>query len=90
MNRYSKEVLVNVVTQLAAGMGVPFADAALFAEVLVDADMSGVSTHGVSRLNIYLKRIELGPVSYTHLDVYKRQVAPVEPAPICGTRACDS
>ena len=60
MNRYSKEVLVNVVTQLAAGMGVPFADAALFAEVLVDADMSGVSTHGVSRLNIYLKRIELG------------------------------
>ena len=56
MNRYSKEVLVNVVTQLAAGMGVPFADAALFAEVLVDADMSGVSTHGVSRLNIYLKQ----------------------------------
>ena len=60
MNRYSKEVLVNVVTQLAAGMGVPVADAALFAEVLVDADVSGVSTHGVSRLNIYLKRIELG------------------------------
>ena len=60
MNRYSKEVLVDVVTQLAAGMGVPVADAALFAEVLVDADVSGVSTHGVSRLNIYLKRIELG------------------------------
>ena len=41
-------------------MGVPVADAALFAEVLVDADVSGVSTHGVSRLNIYLKRIDLG------------------------------
>ncbi len=60
MNRYSKEELVGVVTQLAAAMGVPVADAALFAEVLVDADLSGVSTHGVSRLNIYLKRIELG------------------------------
>src|SRR5580658_6009662 len=60
MNRYSKEELVGVVTQLAAAMGVPAADAALFAEVLVDADVSGVSTHGVSRLNIYLKRIELG------------------------------
>jgi LDH2 family malate/lactate/ureidoglycolate dehydrogenase len=60
MNRYSKEELVGVVTQLAAAMGVPVADAELFAEVLVDADVSGVSTHGVSRLNIYLKRIDLG------------------------------
>ena len=60
MNRYPKEVLVRVVSQLAAGMGVPAEDAALFAEVLVDADVNGVSTHGVSRLNIYLKRIELG------------------------------
>jgi LDH2 family malate/lactate/ureidoglycolate dehydrogenase len=39
---------------------VPAADAALFAEVLVDADLHGVSTHGVSRLNIYLKRIDKG------------------------------
>ena len=60
MNRYSKQELVNVVTQLATAMGVPAGDAALFAEVLVDADVNGVSTHGVSRLNIYLKRIELG------------------------------
>ena len=60
MNSYPKEVLVNVVSQLAAAMGVPAEDAALFAEVLVDADLNGVSTHGVSRLNIYLKRIELG------------------------------
>ncbi len=63
MNRYSKEALVRVVSQLAAGMGVPAEDAALFAEVLVDADVNGVSTHGVSRLNIYLKRIELGLIA---------------------------
>ncbi len=60
MNRYPKEQLESLVAQLASGMGVPAEDAALFAEVLVDADLHGVSTHGVSRLNIYLKRIEAG------------------------------
>ena len=57
VKRYGKEQLEGLVAQLAAGMGVPTAEARLFAEVLVDADLHGVSTHGVSRLNIYLKRI---------------------------------
>ena len=35
-------------------------DAQIFADALVDADLHGVSTHGLSRLNIYLRRIELG------------------------------
>ncbi|HZP06280.1 MAG TPA: Ldh family oxidoreductase [Terracidiphilus sp.] len=60
MNRYPKEGLENLVAQLAIGMGVPPDDATLFAESLVDADLHGVPTHGVSRLNIYLKRIEAG------------------------------
>src|SRR5690348_1327788 len=60
VKRYAKVNLESLVAQLAAGMGVPAEDAALFAEVLVDADLHGVSTHGVSRLNIYLKRIEAG------------------------------
>lgn len=60
MKRYAKEQLESLVAQLATGMGVGTEDAALFAEVLVDADLHGVSTHGVSRLNIYLKRIEAG------------------------------
>ncbi|HEV2133334.1 MAG TPA: Ldh family oxidoreductase [Terracidiphilus sp.] len=60
MKRYAKERLESLVAQLAAGIGVPTENAALFAEVLVDADLHGVSTHGVSRLNIYLKRIEAG------------------------------
>lgn len=60
VKRYAKERLEALVAQLAAGMGVPAEDAAHFAEVLVDADLHGVSTHGVSRLNIYLKRIEAG------------------------------
>jgi len=60
MNRYPKEQLQSLVAQLAAGMGSPADDAALFAEALVDADLHGVPTHGVSRLNIYLKRIDAG------------------------------
>jgi LDH2 family malate/lactate/ureidoglycolate dehydrogenase len=60
MNRYPKEQLQSLVAQLAARSGVPGEEAALFAEALVDADLHGVPTHGVSRLNIYLKRIEAG------------------------------
>ena len=60
MSRYPKEQLQSLVAQLAAGMGVPADDAALFAEAMVDADLHGVPTHGVSRLNIYLKRIDAG------------------------------
>ena len=60
MNRYPKDELQNLVAQLASRVGVPAEDAALFAEALVDADLHGVPTHGVSRLNIYLKRIEKG------------------------------
>lgn len=60
VKRYAKEKLERLVAQLAAGMGVAAEDAASFAEVLVDADLHGVSTHGVSRLNIYLKRIDAG------------------------------
>lgn len=46
--------------QLAHAVGVSLEDAALFAEALLDADLHGTSTHGVSRLNIYLKRLEKG------------------------------
>jgi len=48
------------VSRLAVAGGVPADDADVFARVLVDADLQGVSTHGVSRLNIYLQRIEKG------------------------------
>lgn len=60
MKRFPKDQLQAKVAALAMGMGVPGADAAIFAEALVDADLHGVSTHGVSRLNIYLRRIEAG------------------------------
>jgi LDH2 family malate/lactate/ureidoglycolate dehydrogenase len=60
MHRYPKEALTDLVARLAAAMAVPDEDAHLFAEALVDADLHGVPTHGLSRLNIYFKRIEAG------------------------------
>ena len=60
MNRYPREQLESLVARLAFAMGVRSDDAALFAEALVDADLHGVSTHGVSRLDIYFRRIQAG------------------------------
>jgi len=58
--RFKSNELRGLVSRLAVADGVPADDAKVFARVLVDADLQGVSTHGVSRLNIYLQRIEKG------------------------------
>ncbi len=77
MNRYPSLELQSLVSQLTCAMGVPTGDAALFAEVLVDADLHGVSTHGVSRLNIYLKRIEAGLIDPNAVLAVDRQVGSI-------------
>lgn len=58
--RFPKQQLLTLTAQLAQASGMSAADAQTFADALVDADLHGTSTHGLSRLNIYLKRIELG------------------------------
>ncbi len=60
MKRYPKQQLEILIIQLAHAVGVSLEDAALFAKALLDADIHGTSTHGISRLNIYLKRLEKG------------------------------
>jgi LDH2 family malate/lactate/ureidoglycolate dehydrogenase len=59
VKRYPKEQLITLTYRLAHAAGMGADDAHIFAGALVDADLHGVSTHGLSRLNIYLKRIEL-------------------------------
>ena len=54
------EELNAFVKELAEKSGVGQADAAVLADSLVEANLLGVDTHGVSRLPIYLKRISLG------------------------------
>ncbi len=63
MNRCSKEQLQSVTAKLASAVGVPSKDATIFAEALVDAEMQGTSTHGISRLNVYLQRIQKGLIA---------------------------
>jgi LDH2 family malate/lactate/ureidoglycolate dehydrogenase len=58
--RHSPEKVKQLVAALAVASGVRKPDAAILADALVDADIHGTSTHGVSRLNIYLRRIQKG------------------------------
>ena len=57
MNRFQPSYLRQITARLAEHVGVSPEDAEIFARALVDADVHGTSTHGVSRLNIYLERI---------------------------------
>lgn len=60
MKRYSPEQIRKLIAALATAVGVSSADAEIFVGALVDADLHGVATHGVSRLGIYLQRIQAG------------------------------
>lgn len=74
MTRYSVEQLQRLASSLAAAAGVPPDDAAIFAGALVDADLQGVGTHGLSRLGIYLKRIQAGLIDpVAPLSIEKRR-----------------
>ena len=62
MNRYPIEKVKPLVTQIAAKAGIPEEGAAVLADALVEADVYGTATHGISRLNIYVRRIQKGLV----------------------------
>jgi len=60
MKRFDPRTLEAQVTSIATAVGVAPEDAAILADSLVEADIYGVSTHGVSRLNIYVRRMQKG------------------------------
>lgn len=60
--RYRPDQVRRLVVELSVAASVPEADAAILADSLLDADLHGLATHGVSRLNVYLRRIERGLV----------------------------
>ncbi len=60
MKRFPAHEIRDLSAKLVSGAGVPACDAGILARALVDADLQGISTHGVSRLGIYLKRLEKG------------------------------
>lgn len=60
--RVSPSILKEVCKQLFIREQVPEDEANIIANHLVEADLYGVSSHGVSRTNIYLKRLNAGVV----------------------------
>ncbi len=58
--QYPISSVERLVSRLGVAAGVPEAESGILAKALVDADVHGASTHGVSRLNIYLRRIQQG------------------------------
>jgi LDH2 family malate/lactate/ureidoglycolate dehydrogenase len=65
MPNYTPEAVKALVAAIAAAAGVRPPDAAILADALVEADVQGISTHGVSRLNIYVRRIQKGLINPT-------------------------
>jgi len=59
-SRFSPTAVQALAQQIAMAAGVAESDAAILADSLVDADLHGISTHGISRLNIYVRRIQRG------------------------------
>lgn len=52
--------LRNYCIQLFQNLGVPADEAYTNADMVVEADLCGVESHGVTRMGIYLKRLKLG------------------------------
>jgi len=63
MERYDPQTVQNLIADIALASGVLKSDADILADALVDADIHGISTHGVSRLNIYMRRIQRGLIN---------------------------
>ncbi|MGH7942933.1 MAG: Ldh family oxidoreductase [Limisphaerales bacterium] len=59
-DRFNPDLVKALAVAISAKAGVRKSDAAILADALLDADVHGVSTHGVSRLNIYIRRIQKG------------------------------
>src|SRR3954470_10457372 len=62
MERHSPQILKSLAIDISVAAGVVRADAEILADSLVAADLAGTSTHGLSRLAIYLKRISKGVI----------------------------
>src|SRR4051812_9722640 len=82
MERFDPKSLRALAAEIASAAGVPRADATILADSLVAADLAGTSTHGLSRLAIYVKRIHKGVIDPKATLAVERQRA--------GTLAVDA
>ncbi len=56
-------IILEFCRSLLQGAGVPAEDASVVADVLVDTSLEGIDTHGISRLPVYLTRIQNGRIN---------------------------
>jgi ureidoglycolate dehydrogenase (NAD+) len=61
----SAEELVRFASAILNGAGVPEASARLAAEIIVEANLRGVDTHGVWYLDVYARRLRKGLINCT-------------------------
>ena len=61
--RYEPKHLETFTATALIALGIPEADAAVCAARMIDADLRGVDTHGIFRLNHYAQRIRLGGIN---------------------------
>lgn len=66
MKTFSPTELGTYCKNVLTASGVEEGCAQAVAQVLIDADLTGVSTHGVSRMSIYMERLEKGLVAKTN------------------------
>ncbi len=72
---FSPSALVDWGTRLFQAAGLPESEAHLIADHLVEANLRGVDSHGISRFGIYLKRIELGLTARETRLILEREAA---------------
>lgn len=81
MKRFDPESVRKQVELIAAAAGVPHRDSLRFADALVDADLNGTDTHGVTRVNIYIRRLMAGlidPVAKVSVESSRRSVMTID------------
>ncbi len=73
-----ERVLARISKDLLIQVGVPDEQAAMIAEVTVEADLRGLSSHGVLRLPAYIQRVQKGTMTArTELKVIRERGATV-------------
>lgn len=83
MSRYPQSEAHKLIGDLAHAAGVPHLDASILADALMDADLQGTSTHGISRLSIYLERMQQGliePDATLRIDRHSGSILAVDAA----------
>lgn len=71
----AEEKLNRFVVEVLGRVGVPAADAAIVADCLLLANLSGVDSHGIVRLAHYIRRLENGSIK-SHPQLRFEQTAP--------------